>query len=62
VLLALALGEGMGIGVAYGIWTAVGVVLTAVLSNVLFDEPLTRTMWAGILLIIAGVVLLEAGH
>ena len=25
VLLALALGEGLGIGVAYGIWTAVGV-------------------------------------
>jgi small multidrug resistance pump len=61
LLLALALREGMGIGVAYGIWTAIGVALTAVLSRVLFAEPLTRTMVLGILLIAAGVVLLEAG-
>ena len=46
---------------AYGVWTAVGVALTAVLSHVLFDEALTRTMVVGIVLIAAGVVLLEAG-
>ena len=62
VLLSLALDAGMGIGVAYGIWTAVGVALTAVLSKVLFDEPLTRTMVLGIVLIITGVVLLELGQ
>jgi small multidrug resistance pump len=61
VLLALALHEGMGIGVAYGIWTAIGVALTAVLSHLLFAEPLTTTMLLGIALIAAGVVLLEAG-
>jgi small multidrug resistance pump len=61
VLLALALHQGLGIGVAYGIWTAVGVALTALLSNVLFGEALTRTMVVGIVLIVAGVVLLEAG-
>ena len=33
VLLSLALDAGMGIGVAYGIWTAVGVAFTAVLSR-----------------------------
>jgi len=60
-LLALALDAGMGLGVAYGIWTAVGVALTAVLSRLLFDEPLTRVMSFGILLIAAGVILLEAG-
>jgi drug/metabolite transporter (DMT)-like permease len=49
----------MGIGVAYGIWTAVGVALTAVLSKALFGEALTRTMVLGIILIAAGVVLLE---
>jgi small multidrug resistance pump len=59
VLLSLALHEGLGIGVAYGIWTAVGVALTAVLSRQLFDEPLTRVMTLGIALIVAGVVLLE---
>jgi small multidrug resistance pump len=62
VLLARALAEGLGIGVAYGIWTAAGVALTAVLSRWLFDEPLTRTMVLGLLLIISGVVLLELGH
>jgi small multidrug resistance pump len=61
LLLSLALHEGMGIGVAYGIWTAVGVALTAALSRWLFAEPLTRTMLLGIALIVAGVVLLETG-
>jgi len=61
LLLARALEEGMGIGVAYGIWTAVGVALTAVLSKLLFGEPLTRVMTLGITLIVAGVVLLELG-
>ena len=60
-LLALALDAGLGIGVAYGVWTAVGVALTAILSHVLFGEALTRTMVVGIVLIAAGVVLLEAG-
>jgi small multidrug resistance pump len=62
VLLALALDEGMGIGVAYGIWTAAGVALTALLSHLLFSESLTRTMALGILLIAAGVLLLETGQ
>ena len=62
MLLSLALDAGMGIGVAYGIWTAVGVALTAVLSRYLFDEPLTRTMVLGIVLIATGVVLLELGQ
>jgi small multidrug resistance pump len=61
VLLARALEEGLGIGVAYGIWTAVGVALTAVLSKLLFHEPLTLVMSLGIALIITGVVLLELG-
>lgn len=61
LLLSLALGEGMGVGVAYGIWTAVGVALTAILSRLIFDEPLTRVMTLGIALIAAGVVLLELG-
>ena len=61
VLLSLALDAGLGIGVAYGIWTAVGVALTAVASRVLFDEPLTPVMSLGIALIAAGVVLLQLG-
>lgn len=60
-LLSLTLQHGIGIGVAYGIWTAVGVALTAVASRVIFGEPLTRTMVAGIVLIAAGVLLVEVG-
>jgi len=61
LMLSLALDAGMGLGFAYGVWTAVGVALTAVLSKVLFDEPLTPLMVAGITLIAGGVVLLELG-
>ncbi|MFD6528842.1 DMT family transporter [Streptomyces sp. NPDC060184] len=59
--LALALSHGMAIGVAYGIWSACGVALTAVLARRLFGEPLTRLMGLGIALIAGGVLLIEAG-
>lgn len=52
---------GMPLGVAYGIWGASGVAATAVLSALLFDEPLTGLMFAGIGLIIVGVLAVEIG-
>lgn len=61
VLLSLALAAGLALGVAYGIWSAVGVALTAVLARFVFQEPLTRTMGVGILLISVGVLLVELG-
>ena len=61
VLLTFTLKQGLGIGVAYGIWAACGVALTAVASKVFFDEPLTNVMMAGMALIIAGVLLVELG-
>lgn len=60
-MLTLALASGMALGVAYGIWAAVGVALTAILSRVLFKEPLTWLMGLGIVLIIGGVLLIELG-
>ena len=59
--LAACLRLGMRIGVAYGIWGAGGVALTAVLSAVIFGEPLTALMGLGIALIIAGVLTVEFG-
>lgn len=59
--LTLTLNEGLGLGVAYGIWAACGVALTAIASRILFKEPLTLTMLGGIGLIIAGVLLVELG-
>ena len=61
VLLALVLRRGMPLGVAYGVWGASGVVLTAVLSTLLFAEPLTGLMGLGILLVAAGVMVVEIG-
>lgn len=52
---------GMGLGVAYGVWGAVGVALTALLSWWLFDEALTLLMGAGIVVIAAGVLCIELG-
>jgi len=62
--LTQVLALGLGIGIAYGIWAASGVALTAVASRFLFKEPLTWVMTAGIALIVGGVLLVElgAGH
>lgn len=60
-LLARSLAEGMPLGVAYGIWTAVGVALTALLSALFFKERLTWLMGLGIVLIMGGVLLIETG-
>lgn len=60
-MMSFALQAGMGIGVAYGIWAATGVAITATLSKWIFDEPLTAVMAAGIVLIAAGVLLVELG-
>jgi small multidrug resistance pump len=59
--LAVYLRLGMKIGVAYGIWGAGGVTVTAVLSAVIYGEPLTALMGLGIALIIAGVLTVELG-
>ncbi|ADT99517.1 DMT family transporter [Mycolicibacterium gilvum] len=60
-LLWASLRHGMPLGVAYGIWAAAGVALTAAFSRLLFDEPLTRKMLGGIALIMVGVLLVEIG-
>jgi small multidrug resistance pump len=59
--LSLALQGGIPIGVAYGIWTACGVVLTAVAGRLLFREPFTGLMALGVAAIVGGVILIEVG-
>jgi small multidrug resistance pump len=58
-LLWVSLGLGMPVGIAYGIWTACGVALVAVIARLVFAEPLTAKMLVGIALIMAGVVTIE---
>lgn len=60
-LLWLTLDSGMAVGVAYGIWAATGVGLTAVAGRVLFQDPLTPRMLLGLAAIAGGVLLIELG-
>lgn len=61
VFLAAVLRTGMALGVAYGIWGASGVALTAIGSLLIFSEPLTLLMGLGIGVIIVGVLCVELG-
>jgi small multidrug resistance pump len=61
VLLAQALVRDVPLGVAYGIWAAVGVAAVAILSIPLFGERLTLVQAGGIVLVVVGVLALEAG-
>ncbi len=59
--LTMVLRAGMPVGVAYGIWGALGTAATASIAAVLFGDPFTTPIMVGIGLIIAGVLLVEFG-
>ncbi|PZP91921.1 MAG: QacE family quaternary ammonium compound efflux SMR transporter [Variovorax paradoxus] len=57
----------MPVGVAYAIWSGVGIVITAVVAFVLFGQRLDAPALAGMGLIVAGVLVINvfsatAGH
>ena len=58
-LISWTLSLGMPVGIAYGVWSACGVALVALMAKVLFGEPLTPMMLGGITLIIVGVLTIE---
>lgn len=60
-LLSAVLASGMPVGVAYGIWAASGVALTAVIATVIFHDPFTVQIGLGIALVMLGVLLVESG-
>ena len=47
------------IGVAYAIWSGVGIALLAIISVIIFDQKIDLAGAAGMALIIAGVVVLR---
>jgi small multidrug resistance pump len=61
-LLGAILAMGMPVGVAYGIWAAAGVAITAVMGRILFKDHFSAMMAAGVALIAVGVALIEFGH
>jgi small multidrug resistance pump len=60
--LTAVLKRGLGLGVAYGIWGACGVVLTVGLAAVIFDERITPVMVIGVVVVVAGVLLVQFGR
>jgi small multidrug resistance pump len=58
-LLWTSLSLGMPVAIAYGVWTACGVALVALVARLLFREPLTWLMGIGIALVVAGVLTIE---
>ena len=61
VLLTMVLRAGMPVGVAYGIWGALGTAATAVLAAAIFGDPFTVPIVVGIAMIITGVLCVELG-
>lgn len=61
VFLSQALKRGMSVGVAYGVWSAIGVALVATIGALFLDERLSMVQIGGIGLLIAGVLALELG-
>ncbi|KIH96904.1 multidrug transporter [Streptomonospora alba] len=60
-LLAQVLVRGMNIGVAYGVWAALGVSLVAVIGALFLGDSLTWVQACGVALVIGGVLALELG-
>ena len=60
-LLSQVLKRGLPVGVAYGIWSAVGVALVALVGVLFLDEALTWLQVVGLLLVMAGVAALQLG-
>jgi small multidrug resistance pump len=60
-LLGTILAMGMPVGVAYGIWAAAGVAVTAVMGRLIFKDHFSALMAVGVALIVVGVALIEFG-
>ena len=61
ILLSQVLKRGMSIGVAYGVWAAVGVGLVALVGALFLGDSLTLVQMGGLVLVAGGVLALEFG-
>lgn len=57
-LLSLSL-KVIPIGIAYAIWSGIGIVLTVIAGMILWREPLDWARVAGIVLIISGILIIN---
>ena len=51
--------KGIPLSVAYGIWGGLGLIATALVGAIMFAERLHFSAWLGIVLVMAGVILLR---
>jgi small multidrug resistance pump len=59
VWFARVLDRGVGLGLAYGTLTAVGLLAATGLSAWVFDEPISGLQVAGVLVLLAGLLALQ---
>lgn len=57
----LAIEAGMSLAVAYSLWTGAGIAFAAVGGALFFGDRLSRRQSLGLVLLLVGVVALEAG-
>ncbi|KFI52264.1 DMT family transporter [Bifidobacterium biavatii] len=60
-LLSVVLERGMPTALAYGVWSCVGIILTAFAARVLFHDPLNWKMLLGMAIMIVGIVVMQWG-
>lgn len=60
-LLSIVLERGMPTALAYGVWSCVGIILTAFAARVLFHDPLNAKMLAGMAIMIIGIIVMQSG-
>jgi spermidine export protein MdtI len=51
--------RGMDLSVAYAVWGGGGLVITAIIGALVFGQRIHPSGWAGIALVVAGVVALK---
>ena len=52
--LSLAIKEGVGVGIAYAVWTGIGAICTTILGIIMYKEPAERKRLFFIFVIIVG--------
>lgn len=60
-LFSLSLKHGMTIGIAYGIWSALGITMLALIGTFVLKETISFIQIIGLMFIVGGVLALELG-
>lgn len=59
VLLSLAIQRGMQVSVGYALWSGLGTTLIVIIGALFLHEPVTTAKVLGIVLVVAGVIVLN---